>query len=77
MLKATIIRSEQQEAKPARSQQVPLWTEAQLRQYNAIKPMYDKQDWAAAMESATRLKKSIQIMAHNTVGLGYEIEEAQ
>jgi len=40
---------------------------------SVIAPRYDPATWAALVECSTRFKRCISIMAHNTVGLGYEV----
>lgn len=38
-----------------------------------LQPLYDPMVWSFLLEQNTRLKKLVESMAHNTVGLGYEI----
>jgi len=59
--------------KGAASQQVSRFTGKEPKNKKIIKPVYDPGDWSDLLGYSTRYRKCVDLMAHNTVGLGQDV----
>ena len=59
--------------KSAASQQASRFTDKDIQTKKVIRPAYDPEEWSALLGYSTRYKKCVDLMAQNTVGLGYEV----
>ena len=73
VVKALLIDSQADDNKPRESKQISEDQFGSLYENEALRPPYEPLSMAPLMEQNTRLKRCIDVIARNTVGLGYDI----